>query len=68
LREVSVGGCATTEYSAEMVGLTIAEGKESWLDYSAILSRPGRRSIAGADAIARAVERNVRSRISVADG
>jgi hypothetical protein len=27
LREVSLGGCATTEYSAETLGLTIAEGK-----------------------------------------
>jgi len=30
LHEVSVGGGTTTEYSAETLGLTIAEGNTAW--------------------------------------
>ena len=66
LHEVSVGGSTTAVYSAETLGLTVAEGKMTWPGCSAIWSRRRQRSIAGADVAASIVARNARSRTSVA--
>src|SRR5271157_3688953 len=65
LHEVSVGGGTTTEYSAETLGLTIAEGNTALAGLQRHLVQAQTEEHCRTDAAASTVARNARSRTSV---